>query len=112
MPLVRPVMVQEPEAPVMVQVSPPGLAVTVCEVAGYVAPAVAVTVMVADALPATAVGAAGATGIYAPLVITRLLVPLMATATNSPLPYATDDQGLLAAEVRLVHVVPSGLVIT
>ena len=46
------------------------------------------------------------------LVITRLSMPLTATATNNPLPYVTPYQLLSAAEVRLVHVIPSGLVIT
>ena len=36
----------------------------------------------------------------------------MLTATNKPLPYVTDRQLLSAADVRLVQVVPSGLVIT
>ena len=54
------------------------------------------------------------------LVITRLLapgpVPLQLTATNKPLPptvpYVTEDQPLSDADVRLVQVTPSGLVIT
>ncbi len=46
------------------------------------------------------------------LVITRLFTPEVATATNNPLPYVTPYQSLSAAEVRIVHVIPSGLVIT
>ena len=46
------------------------------------------------------------------LVITRLPVPDVLTATNKPLPYVTPRQMLSAAEERLVQVVPSGLVIT
>ena len=72
----------------------------------------AATLTVAAALPALAVGAEGVGGINPPLVITRLPVPVEATATNNPLPYATDSQELSAAEVRLVQVMPSGLVIT
>ncbi len=46
------------------------------------------------------------------LVITRFKVPDELTATNKPSPYVTDLQELLAAVVRLVQVMPSGLVIT
>ena len=45
-------------------------------------------------------------------VITRLFVPLLATATKRLLPKATDIQILSAAEVREVHVMPSDEVIT
>ena len=48
-------------------------------------------------------------------VITRLFtVPLavVETATNTPLPYVTEVQVLSAALVRIVQVIPSGLVIT
>jgi len=47
-------------------------------------------------------------------VITRL-VPVLATATNKPLPYVTDRQLLssaASAAVRTDHVMPSGEVIT
>ena len=51
------------------------------------------------------------------LVITRLPVPLVATATKRPLAYVTDRHaGSVPAPgtgvVRLVHVTPSGLVMT
>ena len=46
------------------------------------------------------------------LVITRLPVPELETATNTPLPYTTERQALLAADDLDVHVTPSGLVIT
>ena len=45
-------------------------------------------------------------------VITRLLVPLELTATNKPFPNATDCQLLFAADMRLVQLIPSGLVFT
>ena len=47
-----------------------------------------------------------------PEVITRLPVPSLLTATNKPLPYVTEYHWLPAAELRLVQVIPSGLVIT
>jgi hypothetical protein len=60
-PFVNPVTVQDPLAPVTVQVAPPGDAVTVYEVG--VPPEVgALTVTVACALPATAVGVPGVPG--------------------------------------------------
>jgi hypothetical protein len=50
------------------------------------------------------------------LVITRLPLPPLLTATNKLLPltvpYVTDCQALAAAAVRIVQVSPSGLVIT
>jgi hypothetical protein len=48
----------------------------------------------------------------APEVITRLPAPVIPTATNRPLAYVTLSHRLSAADVRLVHVIPSGLVIT
>ena len=60
-PAVRPVMVHDPDAPVTVQVAPPGVAVTRYEVG--VRPLVgAVTVIVALSSPATTVGATGVFG--------------------------------------------------
>ena len=44
--------------------------------------------------------------------MTRSPMPVLLTATKSPLPYVTDRQLLSAAEVRLVQVMPSGLVMT
>ena len=41
------------------------------------------------------------------LVITRLPLPSTLTATNKPLPYATEFHWLSAADVRLVQVIPS-----
>ena len=61
MPLVNPVTVQDPLAPVTVQVAPPGDAVTVYEVG--VPPDGAATVTVTSVFPATVVGAAGVPGI-------------------------------------------------
>jgi hypothetical protein len=60
-PFVRPVIEQEPPAPVTVHVAPPGEAVTVYEVG---TPPVfgTVTVTVPSPLPATAVGAGGVPG--------------------------------------------------
>jgi hypothetical protein len=51
-----------------------------------------------------------------PDVMTRLPLPLMETATNfccpvAP-PHVTESQPLSAADVRLVQVMPSGLVMT
>ena len=46
------------------------------------------------------------------LVMTRLPVPVVATATKRPSPFVTDCQSLLAAEVPLVQVMPLGLVMT
>ena len=111
MPFARPDTTHEPDAPAIVQDAPPGEAVTVCEAAGQ-PPDAAVTVTVADASPATAPGAAGAFGISAPEVITRLPVPLLETATNKPLPNVTESQKLSAADALDVQVMPSGLVIT
>jgi hypothetical protein len=45
------------------------------------------------------------------LVIT-LSVPELATATNNPLPYATEYQLAFAAEFRIVQLIPSVLLIT
>jgi hypothetical protein len=45
-------------------------------------------------------------------VITRLPVPLLATATKRPSPYATDFHSLLAAEVREVHTSKAFAVVT
>lgn len=60
-PAVKPVMVQEPEAPVTVHVAPPGIAVTTYDVG--VRPLVGgATVIVALPLPATTVGVPGAFG--------------------------------------------------
>ncbi len=60
-PLVRPDTTHEPEAPTIVHVAPSGDAVTVCDVA--VVPAVAAEIeTVANASPATTVGAAGTFG--------------------------------------------------
>ena len=82
----------------------------VCEVA--MAPLDArATVTVADASPATALGAAGAFGMRAPEVITRFARSLE-TATNTPLPYVTKSHGLSAADAREFQVIPSRLVIT
>lgn len=77
-------MLQAVAGTVMVQVRPPGLAVTVYEAAAPPDPAA--TVMVAWASPATAVGAGGAPGARrnVPLVITRLPVPEFETATKIP----------------------------
>jgi uncharacterized membrane protein len=60
-PLVRPVMVHDPDAPVTVQVAPPGVAVTRYEV-GVRPPVGGVTVIVALSSPATTVGTPGAFG--------------------------------------------------
>ena len=109
-PFVRPVMLQEPEAPVTVHVAPPGLAVTVNDVAGHPVPARTDTATTVS--PATVVGATGTEGGIAPDVITRLPVPFDDTATNRPLPYATDSHALSDAEVLLTQVAPlSSLVI-
>ena len=62
--------------------------------------------------PAVAAGVEGTAGNIRPLVITRLPVPLMATATNTPFPYAMARQSLSTAAVCACHVMPSGLVIT
>ena len=51
-------------------------------------------------------------GVISPDVITRLPLPFVATATKRPLTYVTEVHGLLAADVWIVHVIPSGLVIT
>jgi hypothetical protein len=59
-PLVRPVIVQEPAAPVTVHVFPPGEAVTRYE--DGVSPGPGPTVTVADPSPPTAVGAGGVPG--------------------------------------------------
>ena len=82
----------------------------VCEVATAPLDARA-TVTVADASPATALGAAGAFGMRAPEVITRFARSLE-TATNTPLPYVTKSHGLSAADAREFQVIPSRLVIT
>jgi hypothetical protein len=89
-PFVRPVTVHEPDAPVTVHVAPPGLAVIVNE--AVAAPDPATTETVAEALPATAVGAAG-TAAKRPPVVKMLLEgdpqPVPApTPTNRPLRYA------------------------
>ena len=60
-PAVSPLMVHEPDAPVTVQVAPPGVAVTTYDVG--VRPLVGgATVTVALSLPATTVGVPGAFG--------------------------------------------------
>jgi hypothetical protein len=41
------------------------------------------------------------------LVITRLPVPVAATATNRPLPYVTPAQALSTADVLDVHAPPT-----
>ena len=112
-PFVRPGTVHEPDAPVTVHVAPPGLAVIVNE--AVAAPDPATTVTVAEASPATAVGAKGSGGIMTPDVATfRVESVVPPTATNTPFPYATLSQagsGLGEVEpVRKVHVTPSGLV--
>ena len=61
-PLVRPDTTHEPDAPVIVQVAPPGDASTVCDVAGHASSASA-TVTLTVPSPATTVGAAGTLGI-------------------------------------------------
>ena len=105
-------MVQVPLAPVTVQVRPPGSAVTVYE-AG-VLPLPGATVMVASALPAVTVGWAGASGAErkVPDVITPVVLPVTDTLTNRPPAWVTENHNWLAAETRLVHVIPSGLVMT
>ena len=45
-------------------------------------------------------------------VITRFPLPVLATATKSPLPYVTPLHWLSAADVPIVQVIPSGLVMT
>ena len=45
-------------------------------------------------------------------VMTRLEIPLFATATNNPFPYTTPCQLTLAELVLLVQVIPSREVIT
>ena len=82
----------------------------VCEVATAPLDARA-TMTVADASPATALGAAGVFGMRAPEVITRFARSLE-TATNTPFPYVTEIHGLSAADAREFQVIPSVLVIT
>jgi hypothetical protein len=86
-PFVRPVTAHEPEAPVTVQVAPPGDAVTWYEVG--VPPEPADTVTAARPSPATAVGApgvpgSGGTGVTALEAADELVVPkeLAAVAVN------------------------------
>jgi hypothetical protein len=61
-PFVRPDTTHEPDAPVIVQVAPPGDASTVCDVAGHESMAF-VTVTLADPSPTTTLGAAGTFGL-------------------------------------------------
>ena len=106
-------MSQPVAAPTTEHVRPPGLAVTVYEVAG--APVSGWIVIDAIPSPTTTVGANGGGGIKAPDVATfRVDADPLPTATNTPFPYATLAQlgsGLGEVEpVREVHVTPSGLV--
>ena len=93
------------------QVAPPGDAVTVCDAASVPDCAAEIDTLT-DATPAITPGTAGAFGISAPDVITRLPVPVTETAANRPFPYVTPYQLLSAADDLDVHVTPSGLVIT
>ena len=61
-PLVRPDTTHEPDAPVIVQVAPPGDASTVCDVAGHTSNA-SVTDTLTEPSPTTTPGAAGALGL-------------------------------------------------
>ena len=68
----RPLIVHEPDAPETVQVFPPGDAVTVY--ADGVPPLPALTVIVAEPSPATAVGAGGVPGAASSAIVETRLV--------------------------------------
>ena len=81
-PFVNPVTVQDPLAPVTVQVALPGDAVTVYEVGA--APDVgALTVTLTCALPATAVGVLGVPGL---VIFVELLVTAWAVNVTASFP--------------------------
>lgn len=120
-PLVNPVTVQEPKAPVPVQVAPPGLAVTVYEVPGS-PPLPAVTVTVAWPSPATAVGAFGTAGGWVAAVGVAELdaadapeVPAAFVAVDVkvyPVPLVRPVTVHAVAGTFTVHVAPPGLAVT
>ena len=110
-PFVRPDTTHEPDVPTTVHVAPPGDAVTANDDAGH-EPDPPATVTLTAPSPATTFGTAGALGINAPDVITRLPSPVVETATNRSLPNTTEFHELSAGVVLAVHVMPSGLVIT
>ena len=90
-PFVRPDTTHEPKAPAIVQLAPPGVAVTVSDVAAAPACAAEIDALTAPS-PTTTAGTDGTFGSIAPDVITRLPVPVLDTATNRPLANTTEFQ--------------------